>query len=862
MAAGIAGFIKAVMALEHRELPPTLHFEKPNPDIDFERSPFFVNTALRPWNDGAAPRRAGVSAFGIGGTNAHVILEEAPPVPPRALSEAPQVLIVSARTPSALSAAASGLATHLQRTPQIDLRDVAYTLQTGRRAFEHRAVAVCRTSSDAILAFGGLSERVFSAESIQSASSVLVFPPTDEHAPVLVQALMRTEPWFRESVAACREAFSQLVGHDAVGVDVDASVFALQLGLARRIEQMGLRPSALAGHGVGLIAAAHIGDLVSLDDAVQLVLSRGVRHLPARVPRTPVYDHRTGRRVDARDLLERSDAPHTHSEELNVLVREDMCVLIQVGPGRDAAFQLRTGSRSPESPVISMLEGAEDGDAGTKVLEGLGRIWTVGCDLDWAPLHAGARFLRVPLPTYPFERQRFWVEPRPVVAPPMKRVGKIEDLREWFHRPAWAQAAPLPAPNPTGSALDRTWLLFMDEQGMGANLAVRLRARGYRVVEAHRASAFARVDGDTFRINAASDGDYQQLIGACASMSPAWSIVHLWASGESPAPDNTTPWMMSGGWLLQRPLTCAGARTRRLERRVASADRHERRLAVTGEEALRPSRSALIGACRVIPQELPHVSCALIDVALNSGRAASRQIELLLDELVAAPADHIVAHRGATRWIQTFDPIRIEPVERPSDCAIAVSISLRAVPAAWADDCRISRCPGSRSARAGEQDGGTLRACARPSRRRRARRERRCDEPRRYGARRRSRRCPIRPDRWRRACRGRRGRWPHSVEDEGGGRESPAAEGPRHLRSRRCAAGPRARFSCALFVVAGARGRRRTDRLLRRQRGARRVRARAVGRRQSIGRLDRLGCLAAGRHGGEHARAGGHATRT
>ena len=155
VAAGIAGFIKAVMAIEHRELPPTLHFEKPNPDIDFERSPFFVNTTLRPWNAGDTPRRAGVSAFGIGGTNAHVILEEAPPVAPRPPSDAPQLLILSARTRPALSEVASGLANHLQRTPQIDLRDVAYTLQVGRRAFEHRAVAVCRTPADAVAAFGG-----------------------------------------------------------------------------------------------------------------------------------------------------------------------------------------------------------------------------------------------------------------------------------------------------------------------------------------------------------------------------------------------------------------------------------------------------------------------------------------------------------------------------------------------------------------------------------------------------------------------------------------------------------------------------------------------------------------------------------
>jgi acyl transferase domain-containing protein len=669
VAAGVAGLIKAVMALEHRELPPTLHFEKPNADIDFERSPFFVNTALRPWNAGDAPRRAGVSAFGIGGTNAHVILEEAPPVPSRLSSDTPQLLTLSGRTGSALAAAASGLATHLRRRPEIELRDVAYTLQTGRRAFEHRAVAVCRTSADAVAAFGGvLAERVFTAESIQSASCVLVFPPAVEGTLALVQALSRTEPWFRESEAACREAFSRLAGLDAVDGHLDASLFALEVALARRVEQMGLRPSALTGRGVGLVAAAYIGGLLSLEDAVLLVASDGVRKLPARVPRIPVYAHRSGRRVDARDLLDwKNETPHVNSDELTALIREDVCAVIQVGSGTDGAVELRVRSRSPESPVVGMIDGPDEVEAGTKVLEGLGRIWAVGCDLDWTPLHAGAALRRVPLPTYPFERQRFWVAPRPFVPPAPKRVGKIDDLREWFHRPTWTQAAPVPTLHHADNTGDRAWLLFMDEHGLAWDLASRLRARGYRVVEVYRGGEFACVDAGTFRINAASAADYQHLIDACASTSSAWNIVHLWASGESPATDaiDAVDGALADGFYSVLSLAQAiGRSDSNVEWRLQIVTSGV--LAVTGGEVLSPARAALIGTCRVIPQELPHVSCALVDIALGADGARTRQIELLENELVAAPAENIVAHRGSTRWIQTFDPIRVEPDAVPT----------------------------------------------------------------------------------------------------------------------------------------------------------------------------------------------------
>ncbi|HEY0739356.1 MAG TPA: amino acid adenylation domain-containing protein, partial [Herpetosiphonaceae bacterium] len=137
-AAGIAGLIKAVLALKHRQIPPSLHFESPNPQIDFARSPFYVNTTLRDWTGDTTPRRAGVSSFGIGGTNAHVVLEEAPTVERSPAIDSPQLLVLSARSDTALDAATANLATHLHQSTSCDLADVAYTLQAGRRLFDHR----------------------------------------------------------------------------------------------------------------------------------------------------------------------------------------------------------------------------------------------------------------------------------------------------------------------------------------------------------------------------------------------------------------------------------------------------------------------------------------------------------------------------------------------------------------------------------------------------------------------------------------------------------------------------------------------------------------------------------------------------
>ncbi|HUR46358.1 MAG TPA: type I polyketide synthase, partial [Candidatus Saccharimonadales bacterium] len=149
-AAGIAGLISAVLALHHKEIPPSLHYENPNPKIDFGNSPFYINNKLQAWKNASVPRRAGVSSFGIGGTNAHVVLEEAPAVDSEKLPKtSPQLLILSAKTSSALDTATANLSAYLKRHPSLDLRDVAFTLQTGRRPFAHRRVAVVSDLQDA-----------------------------------------------------------------------------------------------------------------------------------------------------------------------------------------------------------------------------------------------------------------------------------------------------------------------------------------------------------------------------------------------------------------------------------------------------------------------------------------------------------------------------------------------------------------------------------------------------------------------------------------------------------------------------------------------------------------------------------------
>src|SRR5207302_7745931 len=174
-AAGVASLIKTILAMKHRQLPPSLHYEQPNPQIDFESSPFFVNAKLSEWRSEGSPRRAGVSALGIGGTNAHVVLEEAPSARASVGSRPRDLLLISAKTSSALETATANLSAYLRMHPEVDLADVAYTLQVGRRAFQHRRALVCRGTGDAVNVLEALDpKRVFTSAQEQR-SRLIVF---------------------------------------------------------------------------------------------------------------------------------------------------------------------------------------------------------------------------------------------------------------------------------------------------------------------------------------------------------------------------------------------------------------------------------------------------------------------------------------------------------------------------------------------------------------------------------------------------------------------------------------------------------------------------------------------------------------
>ena len=296
-AAGVASLIKVVKALEHRELPPSLHFEAPNPEIDFAASPFRVNAELRPWPGGETPRRAGISSLGIGGTNAHVIVEEAPePAASDAPRRAWQILPLAAKSQAALDAITDRLATHLRERPDTLLADAAFTLQEGREPWDHRRVVVARSAEEAQRA---LEQRdaasVVSGRREGSGAEVaFLFSGAGAQYPGMGRDLYEAEPVYREAMDRCLAVVRPLVDFDLVrwlypkpGEEDRArtelerpsrlcpAIVATEWALAALWRSWGVEPVALIGHSLGEYTAACMAGVVSLPDALRLVVLRG-----------------------------------------------------------------------------------------------------------------------------------------------------------------------------------------------------------------------------------------------------------------------------------------------------------------------------------------------------------------------------------------------------------------------------------------------------------------------------------------------------------------------------------------------------------------------------------------------------------
>jgi len=531
-AAGIAGFIKTVLAIEHQLIPPSLHFDSPNPKLDLDNSPFYVNTTLWEWKTNGYPRRAGVSAFGIGGTNAHVILEEAPQskIKNQKSKRSWQLLLLSAKTDTALETATIQLVEHFKQYPNLNLADVAYTYQVGRHAFNHRRMLVCQTLAEAINAFSAPNEvksvLTHTIKDNENPSVVFMFSGQGAQYVNMGLELYQTEPLFRQQVDRCTEYLKSHLELDLRTVlypkeaqqteqanqqlkqtaFTQPAIFVIEYALAQLWMAYGIQPKAMIGHSIGEYVAACLAGVFTLEDALMLVAVRGqlmqsvepgamlavplseaaiqpllnqtidlaainrstqcvvsgtdeaitqfatqlaeqgiecqrlqtshafhsemmspiltlfleqVQRIQLKAPQIPFISNVTGTWINNSEAMD----PNYWVNHIRQTVRfaaglgkifeqfDKPDILLEIGPGRTLSTLAKQHPDNVGQLVLTSLRHPKETQSDSAfLLTSLGQLWLTGITVNWAEFHSHEPRYRLPLPTYPFERQRYWIE--------------------------------------------------------------------------------------------------------------------------------------------------------------------------------------------------------------------------------------------------------------------------------------------------------------------------------------------------------------------------------------------------------------------------------------------------------------------
>jgi acyl transferase domain-containing protein/thioesterase domain-containing protein len=529
-AAGVVGLIKTALALKHRQIPASLNYEQPNPKIDFADSPFWVNTTLRDWITGDMPRRAGVSSFGMGGTNAHAVLEEAPPPAPVGRSRPWQLLVLSAKTRTALETAATNLIDYLQQHQDLPLADAAYTLQIGRKAFDQRLMLVCRDRDDALAALVSRDPGRVIVGAVAHADRpvVFLFPGQGAQHSGMAAELYQSEPRFRAHVDRCADLLQPHLGFDLRSVlfpdqqqvkgaadqlnqtaITQLALFVIEYALAQLWIDWGCVPQAMLGHSVGEYVAACLAGVFSLEDALSLLAARGrlmqqmasgsmlsvplgeeairwflagsqqlslaaingpaqsvvsgpteaivdleqrlgehnvqsrrlqtshafhsammepllesfigeARKVSLHPPQLPYVSNVTGTWITETEATDPGYwARHLRetvrfADGLRVVLEQPAALLLEVGPGQTlTTLARRHPAKIDQQLVLPSMRRSQDQQSDVAcLLQAVGHFWLSGGTLDWARMYADERRQRVPLPTYPFERQSYWLAPQ------------------------------------------------------------------------------------------------------------------------------------------------------------------------------------------------------------------------------------------------------------------------------------------------------------------------------------------------------------------------------------------------------------------------------------------------------------------
>ncbi|MCR3758486.1 amino acid adenylation domain-containing protein [Clostridium felsineum] len=538
VAAGVAGFIKTVLALKNKEIPASLNYNIPNSRIHFDNTPFYVNSKLKKWNlSDSNPRRAGVSSFGIGGTNAHIILEEAPEVKATKSKNQFNMLVMSAKTEKALTRMELKLAKYIKKQQNLNLDDVAYTLAVGRKKFKYRSAVVCRGKQDAVARLLNDSKIRKNTTTETKKSVVFMFPGQGSQYIKMGKGLYENNEHFHKIMDYCFSIVERVVGYDIkkiiYGEDknrineteiAQLAIYIFEYSLAKLLMFYGIEPEVMIGHSIGEYIAATLAEVITLEDGIKLVTMRG--KLMQSMPRGAMLSvklsekevrslinektsiqlaavnssnmcvvsgkkediHAFAQQLEDKEIdyvgLKTSHAYHSNmmegasklykkylnainlnpprrkyisnltgnliskeeatdseywvkhmlntvrfKEGIEKLLNSSQYALIEVGPGKSLSTLVKANKKYDKQQIVENIIRyvKEEKEDNLYFLEKLSRMWIRGLSINWKEYYNGTNTRRISLPTYSFEKKRYWIDDKN-----MKSINSIISKGEEF----------------------------------------------------------------------------------------------------------------------------------------------------------------------------------------------------------------------------------------------------------------------------------------------------------------------------------------------------------------------------------------------------------------------------------------------
>jgi acyl transferase domain-containing protein len=773
-AAGIAGLIKVVLMLQYKQLVPSLHFHTPNPKIDFENSPFFVVSQAQEWKS-ENTRRAGVSSFGIGGTNVHMVLEEAPAQARDLTSKPLQILSLSAQTEVALENAASNLIHFLEAGQHETLADVAYTLHIGREQFKHRRSILCVSPADALEALRSKDrEKSFSGILRPGLKAAFLFPGGGTQYPGMGSELYDTEPKFRDQIDLCSSLLEADLGCDLRGILYPSekaaeraaaqlmrpsaglpAIFSTEYALAQLLISWGVRPDYMLGHSLGEYAAACLAGVFSLEDALSLVAFRGqllenlprgamlsvylaedrlrpmmdkdlsiaaingpeqcvlsgpspaierfsqllfrqdiefhrlhidaaahssmvetampefrrfVSRMPLNAPSVPFISNLTGtwitdaQAADPEYWVQHLRQTVRYADGLAELMAKENVLALEVGPSRTLSGLAAAQFKDRIGLIHACMRHPQDAVPELQVIfRALAKMWNAGMKVDWQAFYAEEMRRRVPLPAYPFERERYWIAPKNEAQSPVVSAQRKAGAPGGVYMPSWKET-PLSSPS-SPAAPGGLWVLLLDEFGIGESLCRLLAALGEKVVQVRPGDRLCR-DAGVYTVAIHSETDFQTLFEELAQPETALvNVVHLWSLDERRQPQEAGGSMKFRQTLFSFLALCKAIGRIPQRKPVRFFAVSNSMVQVSGTEQAIPEKSSFVSACRVAPQELENFTCHVIDVSLDGPwpQVPSRAGRQVLAEILSDNPGPLVAYRGLHRWVPLYRHVSLAP---------------------------------------------------------------------------------------------------------------------------------------------------------------------------------------------------------